>query len=60
MESLRSEIPDPWGFFFISKSSKFNADSKNVIKNRENVASVSDNSIWTGSGNLSLLLRESS
>ena len=43
---------------FVSKYSKFNADSKNAIKNWQNVFGFSDNCIWIGSGRYSLLLRE--
>ena len=38
---------------FFSRWAKFNADSKNAIKNPEKVISFPDNCIWTGSGKLS-------
>ena len=47
-------------FIFFGKCSKFNAHSKNAIKDPEKVFSFSDNWIWTGSGKLSVLLREHS
>ena len=43
---------------FFSKHSKFNAESKNAIKSEEKILSLSENSISTGSGKLSVLLRE--
>ena len=43
---------------FVSKCSKFKAESKNEIKILENVFSFEDNCILTGSGNLSGLVRE--
>ena len=42
---------------FFSKYSKFNAESKNLIKNEENVSSFPDKCIWTGSGKLSIITR---
>ena len=44
--------------FFFSKCSKFNVDSKNAIKNQENVFGFADTCIWTGSGKSSVLLSE--
>ena len=44
--------------FFFWKGSKFNADLENVIKNAKNVFNFSVNDIWSGSGKLSVLLRE--
>ena len=44
--------------FINTFTAKFNADSENAIKNGENVSNFSDNCIWTGSGKLSVLLRE--
>ena len=44
--------------FFFSKYSKFNANSENSIKKPENVLTFSDNGISSGSGKLSVLLRE--
>ena len=42
-------------FFFFWKCCKFNTDSKNPIKQQQNVFGFPDNYIWNGSGNLSLL-----
>ena len=41
-----------------SKCSKFNADLENPVENAKNILSFSDNCIWNGSGQLSVLLRE--
>ena len=43
---------------FFSKYSKFYLESKNAIKHSEKVFRFPDNCIWTGSGNLYVLLRE--
>ena len=40
------------------KCFKFNADSKDAIKNAKNVCGFSDICIWSGSGKLLVLLRE--
>ena len=40
------------------KFSKFNEDSKNAIHNPENSSDFSENCIGSGSGKLSVLLRE--
>ena len=58
MESITSGVLEPWGSFFQIKRSKFNAVSKKAMKDAEKVCSFSDNIIWTGSGKLSILLRE--
>ena len=45
-------------FFFLWKSSKFNAESENEIKIPKNIFSFGYNCILTGSGKLSSLVRE--
>ena len=42
---------------FVSKYSKFNVDSKNAVKRRQNVFTFLDNCIRIGSSKFSLLLR---
>ena len=60
MESITSDVLKPWGWgtFYFSKCSKSNVDSKNAIKNYKKSLVFSDNCIWIGSSEFSLLLQE--
>ena len=58
MESVISRIHQLWGASFFWKCSKLNLDFKNAEKNSEKAIYFSDNCIWIGCVNLSLLRRE--
>ena len=58
MESVISRIHQLWGASFFGKCSKLNLDFKNAEKNSEKAICFSDNCIWIGCVNLSLLRRE--
>ena len=58
MESVISRIHQLWGASFFWKCSKLNLDFKNAEKNSEKAICFSDNCIWIGFVNLSLLRRE--
>ena len=56
-EELQEQLGDE-AHHFEQNVWKFKDDSKNAIKTGENVSSFPVSSIWIGSGNLSILLRE--
>ena len=54
-DSVTSKIQNLWGSSFYWKCSKFNLDFKYAAKNSENFFCFSDNCVWIGKVNLSLL-----